>query len=131
MSRRTERLASMIRDEIAEMILRDLNDPRLTGLPSITRVKVSDDLSLADIYISVMGTPGQQSAALHALQHSAGMMRGRFAKSLSTRTVPRLKFHMDENLKKELAVLDLLRKVAAENQEADRRQALSQEEPQL
>ena len=129
MSRRTERLGSMIRDEIAEMILRDLNDPRLLGLPSITRVKVSDDLSLADIYISVMGTAGQQSAALRALQHSAGMMRGRFAKSLSIRTVPRLKFHMDENLKKELAVLELLRKVAVENEEADRRRTLSEEQP--
>jgi ribosome-binding factor A len=119
----------MIRDEIALMILRDLNDPRLTGLPSITRVKVSDDLSLADIFISVMGTPGQQSAALHALQHSAGMMRGRFAKMLSIRTVPRLKFHMDENLKKELAVLELLRKVAAENEQADRQRDPGEDEP--
>ena len=52
--------------------MRDLNDPRLTGMPSITRVKVSPDLSIADVYVTVMGTPGQQTAALNALKHSAG-----------------------------------------------------------
>lgn len=121
MSRRTEKLGSLIRDEIAEVILRDLNDPRLMGLPTITRVKVSPDLSQADVYISVMGTEGQQSAALRALQHSAGLMRSKFTKTLPLRQVPRLRFHIDEGLKKEIAVLDLLRKVAAESEEADRK----------
>src|SRR5437764_11483363 len=82
-SRRTERLSSLIQQELALMILRELNDPRLTGLPSITRVKVSDDLSYADVYVTSMGTPGQQSAALHALQHSAGMLRTKLTKILS------------------------------------------------
>ncbi len=55
------------------IILRELNDPRLTGMPSITRVKVSPDLSVADVYVTVMGTEGQQTAALNALRHSAGL----------------------------------------------------------
>jgi len=67
MSRRTEMLGSTIQRELAEMILRDLNDPRLSGFPSITRVKVSPDLSIADVYVTIMGTPGQQTAALNAL----------------------------------------------------------------
>lgn len=124
MSRRTERLGSAIRDDLAEIMLRELSDPRLsTGLPSITRVKVSEDLSQADVYITVMGTPGAQNAALHALQHSAGMMRTRLTKSLSLRVAPFLKFHLDENLKKELEVMDLLRKVAEENAELDKKRA--------
>ena len=49
MSRRTEMLGSTIQRELAQMILRDLQDPRLTGLPSITRVKVSPDLSIAEV----------------------------------------------------------------------------------
>lgn len=110
------------------IILRELNDPRLTGMPSITRVKVSDDLSIADVYMTIMGTPGQQNAALNALKHSAGMMRSKLTKSLTLRVAPFLKFHIDENLKKELAVLDLLRKVEEETAEADRRRA-QQEEP--
>jgi ribosome-binding factor A len=115
MSRRTERIASTIRQELGMMILRELNDPRLVGLPSITRVKVSPDLSIADVFVTVMGTPGQQSAALNALRHSAGMMRTLLAKAMTLRAAPFLKFHIDEGLKKEMAVLELLRKVASES----------------
>jgi ribosome-binding factor A len=123
MSRRTEMLGSTIQRELALVILRELNDPRLTGMPSITRVRVSPDLSIADVYITVMGTAGQQSAALNALRHSAGMMRTKLSKSLTLRVAPFLKFHIDENLKKELAVLDALRLVAEENAELDRKRA--------
>ena len=105
------------------IMLRELSDPRLVGLPSITRVKVSDDLSIADVYITVMGTPGQQTAALNALKHSAGMMRTRLTKDLSLRQAPFLKFHLDEDLKKELAVMELLDQVARENAELDKKRA--------
>jgi ribosome-binding factor A len=114
MSRRTERVGSTIRHELAMIILRELNDPRLQGLPSITRVKLSPDLSVADVYVTVMGTPGQQSAALNALRHSAGVMRVKLSQAIALRQAPFLKFHLDENLKKELAVLELLRKVELE-----------------
>src|SRR6185437_14887926 len=80
MSRRTERLASIIQKELGGIILHELSDPRLQGFPSITRVKVSPDLAAADIFVTVMGTPGQQKAALNALQHSAGLMRTRLTK---------------------------------------------------
>src|SRR5687767_2582044 len=117
MSRRTEMLGSTIQKELAAIIMRELSDPRLVGMPSITRVKVSPDLSIADVYVTIMGTPGQQSAALNALKHSAGMMRTKLTKVLSLRQAPYLKFHIDEQLKKEIAVLDLLRKVREEDAE--------------
>src|SRR6476659_3752031 len=123
MSRRTERVASTIQQELAQIIMRELQDPRLVGLPSITRVKISPDLSIADVFVTVMGTPGQQTAALNALKHSAGLMRVKLTKQLTLRIAPFLKFHLDENLKKERAVLDLLEQVAKENAEIDRRRA--------
>jgi ribosome-binding factor A len=116
-------LASTIQKELATMMLRDLNDPRLPTVVSITRVKVSADLSIADVYVTIMGTPGQQSAALNALKHSAGLMRTKLTKALTLRQAPFLKFHIDEGLKKELAVLDLLDQVAKENAEIDRKRA--------
>ena len=103
------------------IILRELNDPRLTGMPSITHVKVSADLSVADVYITVMGTQGQQTAALNALRHSAGLMRTRLTHEMTLRVAPFLKFHLDENLKKELELMDALRKVHEENAELDRK----------
>jgi ribosome-binding factor A len=123
MSRRTERVASTIQQELAAIMMRELNDPRLTGMPSITRVKVSDDLSVADVFITVMGTPGQQTAALNALKHSAGLMRTRLTKQMTLRVAPFLKFHIDEDLKKELALQEVLQKVAEENAELDRKRA--------
>ena len=123
MSRRTEMLASTIQKELATMMMRDLNDPRLPSIVSITRVRVSADLSIADVYVTIMGTPGQQSAGLNALKHSAGLMRTKLTRQLTLRQAPFLKFHIDEGLKKELAVLDLLDQVAKENAEIDRRRA--------
>src|SRR6476659_10232732 len=125
MSRRTEMLGSTIQKELAVMILRELQDPRLTGFPTITRVKVTDDLSIADVFVTIMGTAGQQTAALNALKHSAGLMRTKLTKALTLRVAPFIKFHIDEDLKKELEVLDLLRKVSEENAELDRKRAES------
>jgi ribosome-binding factor A len=116
-------LGSTIQRELAEMILRDLQDPRITGMPSITRVKVSPDLSIADVFITVMGSPGQQTAALNALRHSAGMMRAKLTRSLSLRQAPYLKFNIDEDLKKEIELLELIRKASEENAELDRKRA--------
>ena len=128
MSRRTERVASTIQQELAQIIMRELNDPRLTGMPSITRVKVSPDLSIADVFVTIMGTAGQQTAALNALRHSAGLMRTKLTDAMTLRVAPFLKFHMDENLKKELQMQDLLDRVAAENAEIDRRRAATAQE---
>jgi ribosome-binding factor A len=117
-SRRTDRVASILREEIANIIRREVHDPRLGGILSITRVKVSSDLSVADVSFTYMGTPGQQSAALAAMRQSAGMFRSRLTKELSMRTVPQLKFHLDENLKKELEVLEMLEKVRQEREQS-------------
>jgi ribosome-binding factor A len=125
LSRRPERLASTIQQELAAIIMRELHDPRLeqTIMPSITRVKVSEDLSIADVYVTIMGTPGQQNAALNALRHSAGLMRTKLTGALTLRVAPYLKFHFDENLKKELEMLELLNRVHQENEELDRKRA--------
>lgn len=116
-------LGRTIQKELALIIMRELHDPRLTGLPSITRVHVSPDLSVADVYVTIMGTPGQQTAALNALRHSAGLMRTRLTKALTLRVAPYIKFHFDEDLKKELEMMELLDQVHRENEELDRKRA--------
>jgi ribosome-binding factor A len=118
-------LASVIQRELMAIIQRELSDPRIVGMPSITRVKVSDDLAFADVYVTIMGTEGQRSAALNALKHSAGMMRTKLTKSLTLRVAPFIRFQFDHDLAKEMVVLDLLRKAADESAEAERRRAES------
>ena len=119
MSRRTEMIGSTLQQELMLIIMRQLNDPRIDGTsrPSITRVKVATDLSTADVFVTIMGTEGKQSAALNALKSSAGMMRERLRKSLPMRTIPMLKFHIDEALKRELNVLELIEKAVKEEDE--------------
>ena len=114
MSRRTEMIGSTLQQELMSIIMRQLNDPRLETLPTITRVKVSTDLTSADVFVTIMGTEGKQTAALAALKSSAGVMREKLRKSLPLRTIPMLKFHIDEALKKELNVLELIDKAIKE-----------------
>jgi ribosome-binding factor A len=123
MSRRTEMLASTIQRELMEVIMRELDDPRLTGMPSITRVRVSEDLALADIYVTSMGTDGQRTAMVNALRHSAGAMRTKLTRVLALRQTPYLKFHLDEQYRREIEVLSLLEQVRIENEAIDRRRA--------
>lgn len=110
-------IGSTLQQELMSIIMRELNDPRLTGMPSITRVKVSANLSIADVFVTIMGSEGKQTAALNALKHSAGMMRQKLQKTLPMRTIPYLKFHIDEDLKKELNVLELIDKAVREEDE--------------
>ena len=117
MSRRTEMIGSQLQQELMSIIMRQLNDPRLEALPTITRVKVATDLSTADVFVTIMGTEGKQTAALNALKSSAGLMRQKLQKSLPMRTIPFLKFHIDEALKKELTVLELIDKAVKEEDE--------------
>jgi len=119
MSLRTERLGSTLQREIAAIIQREMRDPRIKILPAITRVTVAPDLTVADVYVSIMGTPGQQSAALNALKHAAGMMRTRLSRELSLRTMPFLRFQIDEGMRKELEMLELLHKIEAERNERE------------
>jgi ribosome-binding factor A len=119
MSRRTERLASTIQQELAMVIMRDIDDPRIKMMPGITRVEVADDLSVANVFVTIMGTPGQQTAALNALKHSAGMMRTKLAKMLTIRQMPFLNFKIDEGHRKEIEMLELLHKLEVERQERE------------
>ncbi len=103
-----------------EVVQRELDDPRLEGmLPSVTRVKVAEDLATADVYMILMGQESRHSAALAALKGAAGRIRGRLGKALHTRTVPFLRIHLDEQYRKEMEVLNLIRQAEREREERE------------
>lgn len=113
-------MASVIRQEVAQAILRDLSDPRLDGvMPSVNRVKVADDLATADVYMVLMGSPGKHAAAMAALQNASGLIRGRLGQALSTRTVPAVRFHVDEAYRRELEVLELIHQAEMERKQRE------------
>ena len=74
MSRRTEKAASVIQRVIADAILHELHDPRISTLTSVTQVKLTGDFKYADVWVSVLGTEGPQRAALAGLQPAHGSL---------------------------------------------------------
>jgi ribosome-binding factor A len=116
MSRRTERVNDLIRDELSDMLLREMNDPRLGGLISITRVEVSPDLANARVFVSVMAESEEQKEAMKALESASGFMHRELKKRLDIRKVPFLSFRLDTSIAEGADVLSLLKKVHEEDQ---------------
>ncbi len=114
MSRRTERIGSVIRNIVSEAIQSRLSDPRLEPLTSITRVDVSADLSLARINVSVMATEARQKLTLDALQHAAGRLRATVADQVRMRQVPRLEFMLDDSVKQAFQTVQAIDSAMAE-----------------
>ena len=121
MSRRRERFASALRTVVASLVQTELNDPRLRGLLTVTRVEVSPDLRLAKVYVSVLGNEGEQKSTLSALRHSAGHLQSLLKNHLEFRVCPILDFRIDEQLKESLATMALLDQVSLELAEKDAR----------
>jgi ribosome-binding factor A len=93
------------------MLLRELNDPRLGPLISITRVEVTPDLANARVFVSVMGDEGEQKQAMKALEAAGGFMHRELKKRLTMRKVPFLNFRLDTSIAEGAEVLSLLDKV--------------------
>lgn len=91
---RLQRIADRIREELSEMIVMQVNDPRLSGI-SITGVKVDRELSYADIFVSAVEGHERTTEVLEGLQHAGGFLRKELAARIELRVFPRLRFHWD------------------------------------
>lgn len=105
MTRRTERIQELIREELSELIMRELRDPRLDGLISLTRVEVTPDLSNARIFVSVMSETTSPEDAVKALQSASGYLHKELVHRLEMRKVPFLNFRLDTSISEGAAVL--------------------------
>lgn len=92
--RRPERMAEALKEEIAEVVGFELEDPRIE-IVTVTDVSVSDDLRDAKVYVFVDGSEEQIKSALRALQHAAIFVRQQVAMNLSLRHAPHLHFVRD------------------------------------
>jgi ribosome-binding factor A len=94
---RPERVAEQIRVEIAEILQRDLNDPRI-GLATCTRVQVSGDLRVAKVYISVLADSGEQETTMKTLERASGFVRRLLSQRLDLRVSPEVRFVFDPSV---------------------------------
>ncbi len=103
MNQRLQRLADQIQRELAVLIRDEINDPRLTGMVTISTVKVSPDLGYADVYVTILEPTLDDNmekscheTSLKILNKASGFLRTELSHTLKTRTTPRLRFHYDE-----------------------------------
>jgi ribosome-binding factor A len=94
-SNRTQRIGEQIRRELADLLVRDLRDPRI-GMVTISDVDVSPDLAHAKVFFTVIGAPPAQAA--DGLNAAAGHLHNLLFKRLPMRTVPRLRFVHDASV---------------------------------
>ena len=106
--RRRERLASLVEQIVSELLQREIKDPRVSGLTSVTTVEVAADLSAAKIFVSVMGTEEERAGTMRALERAAGFVRSRLGDELTIRHVPEVTFHLDRSIERGDRVLALL-----------------------
>jgi ribosome-binding factor A len=119
-SRRTERVASLIRNILSEAIRTQLSDPRIEPLTTITRVEVSPYLSIAHVNVSVLtATPAKRNLTVEALNAAARRLRGRLAEEWAARQVPRLQFHLDESIQRGVATVEALDRLIARESPGD------------
>lgn len=119
-TRRQEKVARVIREVVSDAIANHLNDPRITGFVSVTRVEVMADMRSADVYLSLFAsTESAQDKTFTAITHARTRIQSFLAEALESRFCPVLRFHVDEQFRKTLDVMRLIDKVAGEHREQE------------
>ena len=113
--RRPERLGEALREEIAEVVGFELDDPRIE-LVTVTEVAVSEDLRDAKVYVLVEGSELEVKTALKALQNAAAFVRQQVAMNLSLRFAPHLHFVRDSAEENAARVSSLLSKLSSKGE---------------
>ena len=98
MSRRVDRINGLLREEISSLLMREIKDPRLNALLTITQVITSPDLRNAKVYLSVLGSHEDNVNALQGIRSAATFLRKQLRERLRLKYIPYLTFEIDDSL---------------------------------
>lgn len=117
---RTERIGAEIQKELSKIIRDDLNDPRLseTATVSVIEVRVTNDLSFADCYISVLGDNGKKEDVLDALNQAKGYIKMLIGDRMRLRSMPEFRFKLDESIEYGAYMEKLIKETIAKDERA-------------
>ncbi len=96
---RSTKIAERIREELSELMVRNVEDPRLAGI-TITDVEVDRELAWANVYVSAVEGSARSEEILAGLEHAQGFLRSELAHRIELRVFPRLRFRWDNTLEK-------------------------------
>ena len=108
MAHRIERVNSLIRQEISQLLQRQVKDPRLGNFIAVTGVSTSADLKYAEVFISRIGSEEKKQETLSALASASGFFRRELAKRLKLRFIPILSFRWDDSIERGDHLLQLI-----------------------
>jgi len=112
MTQRTERVDELLRQEIGQLLAREIADPRI-GFATITDVETAPDLRHAKVWVSVIGTEGERTAAVAALAHAMPFIRHELGVRLRIKRIPELHVRLDDTMERGTRVLRLLAQLDA------------------
>jgi ribosome-binding factor A len=110
---RVGRVGEQIKKELSQIVQSELKDPRI-GFITVTGVEITNDLSIAKVYLSVMGTDEQKEATLKALSSGSGYIRSELGKRIRLRKLPELQFKFDASIDYGSRIDNLLHKLGKE-----------------
>jgi len=110
-SKRVQKLNSLLREVISEVVFADVDNPNLSKFTSITKVDVTKDLQFAKVYVSIIGTEEEKKTSIDALQVSAGYISQLASKKVRMRHFPTLSFKIDTSVDKQIHIESLLKKL--------------------
>ena len=108
---RTDRLNSLLKQVISEVITREVRNPKVATLLTVTKVDISKDLHNAKVYISVIGSNEEKKQTLAALQSAAGFISVQASKKVVMRYFPHLTFHLDSSVDEHMRIDALLNEI--------------------
>ena len=121
MGHRIERVNSLIRQEISELLRRQVKDPRLGNLVTVTDVSTSPDLRHAKIFVSRIGSEEEKQETLSVLAAASGFFRNELAKRLRLRYITELSFQWDDSIERGDYLLQLINEVSNDSSTEQRR----------
>lgn len=110
MSHRSEKVEQFIKEELSEILRREVNDPRI-GFVSVTDVELSVDLRHARVFVSVLGDTDAKAATMAGLESALGYIRRELGQRLQMRYTPDITFRLDESIERGSRVMKLLGEV--------------------
>ena len=111
MTHRIERVNNLIRQEISELLQRQIKDPRLSSFVAITDVSTSHDLKYAKVFVSCISGKEEKQEILSVLAGASGFFRNELARRLKLRRIPELSFQWDDSIERGTRLLKLINTV--------------------
>jgi ribosome-binding factor A len=119
-TRRQEKVARIVKEAVSDAITHHLNDPRINGFISVTKVEVTADLRSANVYLSIFGCDeAGQNKTFMAINHAKSRIQSLLAGAVKSKFCPVLHFYIDEKFKKTLDTLNLIDQAVKELHDKD------------